>query len=190
MEEMLAGLDGEDIAHARKAQEQRAEIWTEAQQYIDLPAEHWPPLNFNWDKRAESQRFALDGKKEAEFKAIYPAGLRLGWVELSRFDPNLCHFSRRDTPEELWKLGSSTKLAEVIAYIVRGLPISPPLVMPHPTQKNELLLGGGHHRYAAAKFSGQISLPILVAPEHCEAVGSIVPVSWAAPPQTSPASST
>ena len=42
-----------------------------------------------------------------------------------------------------------------------------------------MCLGGGNHRYTVAKFSGQIELPIYVAPKEAETVSAIVTVRWA-----------
>lgn len=162
----------------RKERDLRESISHEAEQYLRLPAESWPPLSFNWDLSPEGQRFALDGVPEADFQVQYPKGFCLGWTELAEFDAKLCHYSRRDTPEELWDLGFEHTLAEVIAYVRRGLPITPPLVEPFLPSKKEVRLGGGHHRYAAAKASKQTDLPILVEPENCAVVSSIVPVRW------------
>ncbi|WP_459571631.1 hypothetical protein, partial [Cupriavidus sp. 8B] len=57
-EEMLAVLDGEDLEQARKDIAQRAAISSESEQYLGLPAEQWPQINFKWDERPESQRLA------------------------------------------------------------------------------------------------------------------------------------
>jgi hypothetical protein len=88
----------------------------------------------------------------------------------------LCHFSRRDGLEELWSLGTPSRLAYLIAYLAHGLPISPPLVK--PLRSNEFALQGGHHRYAVAKAKKIESLPIYVEPQNANAVERIVRVNW------------
>lgn len=176
--EMLALVRGEDMEQFRKEQELQKALWLESKRYRRLPAERWPPLAFNWDLTPEGQRFALDGEKEQDFRSRYPGGLRLGSVDLLAFDAKLCKLSQRGDPRDVWKHGDDSKLACVIAYLARGLPITPPLVVPVELSKKELFLRGGNHRYAAAKASGQTSLPILVEPEHCEVVSAIVPVQW------------
>lgn len=178
LEEALAFARGDNMEEFRKKRDFRESISREAEQYLQLPADRWPTLTFNWDESPDGQLFALDGMKEEEFRKYYPRGFRLGWTDFAEFDANFCHYSRRDTPEELWELGCEYKLAQVIAYVRRGLPITPPLVKPLEPKMKELFLGGGHHRYAAAKASGLTLLPILVEPEHCAAVSAIVPARW------------
>jgi hypothetical protein len=97
-------------------------------------------------------------------------------VQLKKFDARLCHFSRRDTTEDLWSLGAKSKLAYIIAYVSNGLPISPPLVK--PLKEQELIFQGGHHRYAAAKAAGVETIPFYVEPCNRGAVGDIVSVQW------------
>jgi hypothetical protein len=175
-EEMLAHIEGEDLAEFRRRQIERADLWAEAQEYKDLPPSQWPPLLFNWDLTPEGQRFALDGVKPDAFLEQYPQGLTVGWVALAEFDRVLCHFSRRDTEAELWQLGSRSTLASVIAYLRRGLPITPPLV--RPVDYREVILQGGHHRYAVAKAISLVQLPILAVKENCAGISAIVSVRW------------
>lgn len=109
------------------------------------------------------------------FRNRTPHGLRLGWVGVADFDSKLCHFNRRDE-NELWSIGSATKLARAIAYLRRGLPITPPLVAP-VKGKDELHFQGGNHRYAALKAAGhETAFPIYVASEDFETVARIVTV--------------
>jgi hypothetical protein len=176
-EEMLAHIEGEDLGEFRRRQAERADLWAEAQEYMELPPSQWPPLLFNWDLTPEGQRFALDGVKPDAFLEQYPQGFAVGWVALAEFDRVLCHFSRRDTEAELWQLGFSSSLASVLAYLRRGLPITPPLV--RPLDSREVILQGGHHRYAAAKASSLEQLPILALKENCAAISAIVRVGWA-----------
>ena len=112
---------------------------------------------------------------EQEFLKYHPEGLYLGDVTLQEFDKKLCHFSRRDEGE-LWELGSQNKLAYLIVYLSEGLPISPPVAK--PTDNNEVILIGGHHRYAIAKSIGENDMPICVCPEHKSRVNEIINVKW------------
>lgn len=175
-EEMLAHIQGEDLGEFRRRQIERADLWAEAQEYMELPSSQWPSLIFNWDLTPEAQRFALDGVKPDAFLEQYPQGFAVGSVVLVDFDRVLCHFSRRDTESELWQLGFSSSLACVLAHLRRGLPITPPLVRPLDSQ--EVILQGGHHRYAAAKASSLEQLPILAVKEDCAAISAIVRVRW------------
>ena len=56
-----------------------------------------------------------------------------------------------------------------IAYIRRGKPIAPPLVIPTAAEK-PIGLGGRNHRYRVAKFSGKIELPIYVDQKKAERI--------------------
>ena len=79
--------------------------------------------------------------------------------------------------ENLWSLGNSSRLAHLIARLARGLPITPPLVKPLPLA-NEVVLQGGHHRYAAAKATELPSLPIYVEFHNVDVLSKIVSVRW------------
>lgn len=175
MEEVLAVLDGESLDDARRKMALNADLHAEGTRYRDLPPSEWPTLIFNWDLSEDSQQYALDGVKAIQFQQQYPGGLQIGWVNLVEFDIKLCHFSRR-AKEELWSVGCASKLAKTIAYLSRGLPITPPLVAP-VKGKEELVFRGGNHRYAALKatnFDGEF--PIYIAPDNFEAVKQIVKV--------------
>ena len=145
--------------------------------------EKWPALNWNWDFSAKAQRYVFDGMPPPRFTAAYPAGLRLGWVQVVPFDAKLSNFNRRNGLDELWALGDQGKLAEAIAYIRRRHPLTPPMVAPvqiagGPAAR-EVYLVGGNHRYTVAKFSGLVDLPIYVDRKHAAEVSAIVPVRWA-----------
>lgn len=175
-EEMLALNSGESLAEYRRSAEQQRMLRQQADAYYDLPATEWPPLIFNWDLAPESQHFALDGVKPSAFLEQYPEGVILGRTTVAAFDAKLCHFSRRDGPEELWALGFKSSLAYMIAYLANGLPITPPLVAPHA--EAELVIRGGHHRYAAAKAVGLRDLLFYAEPANREAIESVIPVQW------------
>lgn len=153
----------------------------EGRTYYDLPPAEWPTLTFNWDLSRSGQRFGLDAVTEPEFLEMHPRGLLVGHIPLLAFDCHLAYFSRRDTLEELWGLGRRVQLAGAIAYLRRGLPISPPIVSPAGA---EVILKGGHHRYAIAKAVNLETIPLLVAPEDGNAVGDILGITWENPPST------
>jgi len=175
-EEGLACLRGEDLAEYRKKAAQRSALSAESNRYRDLPPDQWPDLQFNWDLSFEGRCHTLDGTTPETFQSHYQLGFRLGWVAIANFDAKLCHFSRRDGIEELWSLGTASKLAHLIAYLAHGFPISPPLVKPLPS--GELILQGGHHRYAAAKAKELDPIPIYVEPANVASVERIVSVRW------------
>lgn len=156
--ELLAVQSGQSLEEYRAERDLKEALSAESTQYIDLPACKWPNLNFSWDLTTESQRFALDGVSQSEFANSFPEGFIHAWVKLADFDAHLCHQSKRETEEELWGLGSKSKLAFLIAYLRCGHPITPPLVA--LTVNNEFVFQGGNHRYAVAKAIGAHSLPI------------------------------
>src|SRR5689334_12149973 len=109
-EETLAVAEGLDLDAYRREVALHDEIRAEAERYENLPPEQWPSnLQINWDFSPQSQRFALDGVSAAEFEQTYSSAFSLGWSALADFDAKLCHFSRRDTVEELWQCGLARK---------------------------------------------------------------------------------
>lgn len=179
LDSVIAGNGGMTVEEYRAKKALNHSLHEEGDAYQGLSPAEWPPLTFNWDFSPERQRFGLDGVAEQEFQEMHPNGLRLGHMPLLTFDRSLAHFSRRDTPEELWSLGSESKLAKTIAYLRRGLPITPPIVAP---TGSEVILKGGHHRYAVAKAVNIETIPFLVAPEDVEKIEGIVEVTWGMPP--------
>lgn len=177
LEEIFAAQSGDDLEPYNRNVKQHKRLSLEAERYIDLPPDEWPRLSFNWDLSTESQRFSLDAVNLNKFQSSYPEGFLIGWVDLNEFDAKLCNFSRRDGIHELWEeFGPKSIMANIIAYLANGLPISPPLVK--PANDHEIIIQGGQHRYAAAKVTGVALIPIYVKPCDREAISDIVPVRW------------
>ena len=175
LDKVLADNSGETLADYRVNKMLRLRISSEANQYIETDSSDWPPITFNWDLSEEGQRFSLDGENELSFKNQYPEGLILGTVELDALDKKLCHFSRRDEGE-LWTVGSKSSLAYLIVYLFEKRPISPPLVKPH--LMGEVILMGGHHRYAIAKEIGEKYIPIYVEPKYRKEIDKLMEIDW------------
>ncbi|MEL0619352.1 ParB N-terminal domain-containing protein [Psychrobacter proteolyticus] len=175
MDEVFAAIAGETLEVYQDKYKLRSRILSEASQYIETDSSDWPPITFNWDLSKEGQRFSLDGENELSFKTHYPEGFILGKVELEILDKKLCHFSRRDKGE-LWTLGRKNSLAYLIVYLSQNRPISPPLVKPH--LMGEVILMGGHHRYAIAKEIGEKSIPIYVEPKYRKEIEKIMEIDW------------
>lgn len=174
-DEFLALINGEDLDTYREEKKERSRIQSKAEKLIGLPSSQWPEINFNWDLSQESQRFSLDGENQKSFKENHPNGFLLGMVKLEDFDNKLCHFSRRDEGE-LWELGFKSKLAFLIAYLSEGGNISPPFVKPLET--DEVILQGGHHRYAIAKEIKVREIPIHIEPNDQSRINDIINVRW------------
>lgn len=175
MDKILADNSGETLEFYRANKILRSKISAKASQYIDTDSSLWPPITFNWDISKDGQRFSLDGENELSFKTHYPKGFILGRVKLDALDKKLCHFSRRDEGE-LWKVGCKSSLAYLIIYLSEQRPISPPILKPHI--ENEIMLQGGHHRYAIAKEIGEEYLPIYIEPKYKKQIDSIIRVDW------------
>lgn len=175
-EELLAHQNGQSLDAYRREQASRAATNEESKQYLNQPQAQWPELFFNWDTSRAGQRHSLDGVSPNVFDLIYPDGLVLGWVKLEEFDPVLCRFSRRDGAEELWSLGTPSRLAHLIAYLAHGRPISPPLVKAR--KEADLILQGGHHRYAIIKAKGVQHFPVHVEPKNVNGVSQVLSVRW------------
>lgn len=178
LDNVIAGNGGMTVEEYREKKALNQSLHEEGDAYRGLPPAEWPTLTFNWDFSPEGQRFGLDGVARQKFQEMHPNGLRLGYMPLLTFDHRLAHFSRRDTPEELWSLGSEFKLAKTIAYLRRGFPITPPIVAP---TGSEVILKGGHHRYAIAKAVNLETIPFLVAPEEVKKIEGLVEVTWGMP---------
>lgn len=174
-DEILAEISGQSIEEYRAEAKLRERLFDESQKYIETDIEQWPKITFNWNTNSEGQRFSLDAMTIDEFNKYYPEGFCLGYVDLKKFDKYLCHFSRRDDGE-LWTVGCQSRLARLIVYLSEARPIAPPLVK--PLDNRELILQGGHHRYALAKVVGIKRIPIYVEPSYKDRVSSILSISW------------
>jgi len=175
MDEVFAAIAGETLEVYQDKYKLRSRILNEASQYIETDSSDWPPITFNWDLSKEGQRFSLDGENESSFKTRYPEGFILGTVKLDALDKKLCHFSRRNEGE-LWTIGYKSRLAYLIVYLSEKRPISPPLVKPH--RIGEVMLKGGHHRYAIAKEIGEKYIPIYVEPKYRKEIDKLMEIDW------------
>ena len=177
MHENLVEMRGEDLEEYRNERALRRRIGADSQKYIGVPVSQWPPIILKWDTSRESQRFSKDGISSEEFHKSYPQGFCLGCVALAEFDKRLCFYSRRKD-RELWAIGDPFKLAYLIVYLSEGRPISPPLAT--PLAVNEIVIDGGHHRYAIAKAIGESEIPVYVTPRHKRDLDSLLSVRWIA----------
>lgn len=175
IDNIFADNAGETLESYRSKKILHSRISSEANQYIETDSSDWPPITFNWDLSKEGQRFSLDGENESNFKTHYPEGFILGKVELHDLNSKLCHFSRRDKGE-LWTVGCKSSLAYLIVYLSEKRPISPPLVKPH--LMGEVMLMGGHHRYAIAKEIGEKYIPIYVEPKYRKEIDKLMEIDW------------
>jgi hypothetical protein len=174
-DEVLAVLSGRDLKEYRAEKAVRNRIDKKSRKYIGKTPDIWPDIKFNWDTKSTSQRFSLDGYSESTFSQSYPNGFVLGYVKPEELDKILCHQSRRDDGE-LWEVGCESKLAFLIVYLSEGRPISPPLVK--PVINSEVMIAGGHHRYAIAKAINEVEIPIYSDPADRETISKLVTVRW------------
>lgn len=174
-DEVLAEISGQSIEEYRAEVKLREHLFDKSQKYIETDVEHWPKIIFNWNINSNGQRFSLDGMSIDEFNECCPEGFCLGYVDLKEFDKYLCHYSRRDEGE-LWTVGCQSKLARLIVYLSEARPIAPPLVK--PLDNRELILQGGHHRYALAKVVGLKRIPIHVEPLYKDRISRLLSISW------------
>lgn len=173
----MAEQSGMELVDYKKMMLLRERLREKGEQYEHTPPEEWPSITFNWDIREESQHYSLDIASRKEFLKYYPEGFCLGYVLLEDIDKILSKFSRRDEGE-LWTLGSSGTLAYLIAYLSEDHPISPPAVK--PVNNGEVMLEGGHHRYAIAKALNLSMIPIHVDPVNKEKIDKLLTVNWEA----------
>lgn len=148
-----------------EAEENRRRL-RKASSLVGLPIEEWPKFEALWDLSDAGQRFAFDGMTKAEFDKHYPIGLSIYFVEVVELDSKLCAFNRR-TPAEVWGVGIDAKAAGVMLDWIEGRAVTPPAVT-RTKCTDEICLLGGNHRLAVARSMGEISIPILVDPDHFE----------------------
>lgn len=177
MDGNLVVVRGKELGEHGRERALRRRIEADSRKYLEAPLSEWPTIIFNWDLSRESQRFSKDGVSPDEFSKIHPNGFCPGYVSLADFDQKLCFFSRRKD-RELWAIGDPYKLAYLIVYLAEGRPISPPFARPLPN--NEIVIDGGHHRYAVAKAIGLPEIPVYVTPRHKGDLESLLPVKWIA----------
>lgn len=162
--EMLAVLKGENFETVRQRTELRQELEQAAANYVRTPPEEWPSLHLNWDLSAASMHHTLDGIDPDEFQRAYPNGLTLGWVELKELETVLCRANRVPVNQQ-WRLRDESKLARMVAYVERGLPLTPVLITHLPGTK-EICFAGGNHRYAVAlAVDAGARIPVYFSPE-------------------------
>lgn len=162
--ELFASIEGISVDIYRQQRAFKNDIRNKAEKVRNLPVEDWPEIKINWDLSKEAQRFCCDGMKQEEFEEYYPKGFFIYWVCLGDFDNVLGAYSRRDEGD-LWTVGFESKLAEMIIYLSEGHPISPPLAAPNE-YSDDIILLGGHHRYAVAKAIGEKRIPICIRPDN------------------------
>lgn len=175
--ELLAVMAGESIEEVRAQSKLRERLGKEAKRYFTTPPTEWPFRNMEWDITREAQRFSLDGCSKRDFEKHYPNGFELGWVKTDELDSLLCKFSHRND-DELWAVGSASRLAYLIAYIADGLKVSPPIIK--PLDDGTVIITGGHHRYAIARAIRTPWLPVLAYSEHKERLSQFLNVEWTA----------
>ena len=176
MDDELAQVFGYESAEDyKRSMAEHEELHTKSEKLYGKQPNEWPTITINWDYRPESQRYCFDGLSKSEFDEFYPNGLVLGHIPLREFDRYLCHFSRRDG-DELWKIGSQSKLAKMIIFLSEGKPITPPVIK--PVENNEVIFQGGHHRYAVAKAIGLREIPIYAYIEGVDELNRFMNIRW------------
>ena len=162
-EEFFAELDGMTLEEARANRALRSRLDEQADTYRRTLPNAWPITEVSWDLAPVSQRYSLDGIQSDVFAKHYSAGFILGWADLVDIDQHL-HSSAYRSPDELWTLGSSSKLANVIAYLGNGGSVSPPLLQVVEVEGKETIgIAGGHHRFAVAKALNMREIPFYIA---------------------------
>jgi hypothetical protein len=169
--------DGWDLETYRYDEKVRESLRSLADETQGKAPEEWPKFEINWARKPESFCYAIDCTGPQKFASYNPVVL-LGWVACEEFHNILHHYNKRAS-HELWELGSPSKLAKVIAHASQGFPLTPVMVKPHPSSKEEIFLEGGNHRYAMINAMGLISMPILANLQHKESLSRLLNISWA-----------
>ena len=176
LDEICANSSGRDIDDIRREEIIMRRLEPIAKQIIQIPACDWPKLNFNWDLSDNGRCYSFDRPhflpSEKDRKHAYRAWrenllqYELRWFPLDIIDRKLSSCCFREVP---WvEGGSDHRLAQVIAHVSEGHPISPIVVSPNVD--DTIFLAGGNHRYTAAKFSGQKMIPVYLLPEKLEKI--------------------
>ena len=175
MHELLAVMAGESIDEVRAQTVLRDRVQREAQKYVNAPVASWPFRTIEWDVSRGAQRFSLDGCTKKNFEKFHPKGFELAWVNTSSLDSLLCAFSHR-TDDELWAVGSTSRLAYLIAYIADGGKVSPPIIK--PLEDRTAIITGGHHRYAIAWALRLSKIPVCAYPKHTGRLSQLLNLDW------------
>ncbi|MBB1391160.1 MULTISPECIES: transcriptional regulator [unclassified Shewanella] len=177
MDDELAQVFGYESAEDyNRSMAEREKLRNKSKEFYNKKPKDWPTIKFNWDYRPECQRYCFDSISKSVFDNTYSNGLVLGHMPLKEFDKYLCHYSRRDG-DELWKLGSQSKLAKMIVYLSEGKPITPPVIK--PVENKEVIFQGGHHRYAVAKAIELQEISIYAYAENIEELNEFMNIRWA-----------
>jgi hypothetical protein len=161
--DMLNGEPPRDEVEAQRIRDAALSI-------VGAPVEQWPSFKVSWDLSLESQRLALDGCSEAEFRRCYPNGLTIVHVHIVELDAHMTSTSLR-TRSEVWSVGDKDKAARCLVHWIAGNAMTPPLVT---VVGQQVGLAGGNHRLAVARAKGVDSLPILVNPKELDRLSNIV----------------
>ena len=186
IDEIAAKNSGQTVEEFRNSNIRHATLLQKAEQIRGTHPSKWPKPIFNWDLTFDGRIYSFDPPvflpneiDNYTARKKWKEGLmefELGSVSLEEMDTYLCNYSRRDGLKELWEVGNSSKLSYVVAYISEGLPISPPVIK--PTSNDEIILIGGHHRYAAAKVMGEKRIPIYCNSANLKRIDILLNVDW------------
>lgn len=134
----------------------RRRLRAEAQKWIGVPMEDWPPFDPEWDLDQTNFHMALDGDSAASFDAYYE---RVGpWMaDVEEISRSLHYGAQRTLPP--WDDAYASKTARLVAWWSGGGKVTPPLVMPC---EDQICFAGGNHRFAVARAKGASSIPILI----------------------------
>lgn len=118
--------------------EERTEIERQAdlvQKIINKPMQEWPDFEIEWDLSPENFRFALDGCNEDKFARVFPCGLIIGEIALSKIQAILTCFSKRNA-DEIWTVDNEYSVAGCIVHLSDGKKMTPPLIEITEDEKN------------------------------------------------------
>lgn len=143
-----------------------------------LADKDWPRPDVAWDVSSVCWHRSMDDHTTETFRAAFPDAI-VAWVDMAGLHKALERISRpRKGP---FSVDHRSKAARLVAHLVAGGRVSPPFVRLNVTG---LIVVGGNHRLAWARYRRQRMIPILIEAAAQVAIKSMVPSLSSSPPES------
>ncbi|ELY5787850.1 hypothetical protein SNN57_003995 [Cronobacter sakazakii] len=148
-----------------------------------LHPDEWPSTgqtDINWDLSLQGREYTFsppDNRILQPTNSEYfrPDSMVLGRALFSDLEP-LLHPLFRHTPDTVWEVLDTWKLARAVLHIAKGWPVSPGHLCMH--EAGGFFWGEGHHRYEVLKRSGNPCFYFLAVPDEVACIDSLLAVEW------------
>lgn len=152
------GMEYEPIAVAKEAIDERAQL-------ILLSDKNKPTYtDVKWDLNPDRFYLSLDGYSDEEFYKHYGRP-DVVYIDTIKFN-NTMHPSIQRNGDPFF-FGDPKKMAELIAYLEYGGRVTPPFLL---YNNDQVVIGGGNHRFTLAFSCNQIRIPVLIERENMDVI--------------------